>query len=116
MSKQSDLAARAAKLTTRTAAGRPPAAEEPGRGDVAEVAPKRPAARAVPRAKPVRVSADLAPQDYRALLAYSAAMAEELGRAKVAHVLVIRALVSELNANPELQRTIRQAVATQLSD
>ncbi|WP_162925059.1 hypothetical protein [Mycetocola zhujimingii] len=62
------------------------------------------------------MSADLAPQDYRALLAYCAAMAEDLGKAKVAHVLVIRALVAELNTNPELQETIRKAVVAQMSD
>ncbi|MEB0288538.1 hypothetical protein QN355_18560 [Cryobacterium sp. 10S3] len=61
------------------------------------------------------MTTDLAPQSYRGLLAYSAGLAEDLGRAKVPHVEVIRALIAELNANPALQETIGKAVRTQLS-
>ena len=115
MSKAEDMKARAAGLATRkvTMQAAPVGQDEPGA--VTETPSARAQQRSAPRAKPVRVTTDLAPQSYRALLAYCAEMAEGLGRAKVPHVEVIRALISELNANPELQATIRQKVTTQLS-
>lgn len=110
MSRADDIKARAAALSNRRA---------PAVQDAPDVAAGPPVTRATqnlaPRAKPVRVTTDLAPQSYRALLSYCAEMAEDLGRAKVPHVEVIRALISELNANPELQATIRQAVAKTFS-
>jgi hypothetical protein len=114
VSKADDMKARAAALSNRRASAAAPAGQ-----DAPDVAVEAPAPRApqrlAPRAKPVRVTTDLAPQSYRALLSYCAEMAEDLGRAKVPHVEVIRALISELNANPELQATIRQAVTKSLS-
>lgn len=113
MSKADDMKARAAALSNRRAPSAPAAQDAP---DVAAEAPApRVTQRSAPRAKPVRVTTDLAPQSYRGLLSYCAEMAEDLGRAKVPHVEVIRALISELNANPELQATIRQAVTKTLS-
>lgn len=114
MSKAEDIKARAALLATRKATTQPTFAAQDAL-DAVETPPARAQQRSAPRAKPVRVTTDLAPQSYRALLAYCAEMAEGLGRAKVPHVEVIRALISELNANPELQATIRQAVTKQLS-
>lgn len=114
MSKADDIKARAAALSNRRAPAAAPAAQDAP--DVAaEATAPRASQRMAPRAKPVRVTTDLAPQSYRALLSYCAEMAEDLGRAKVPHVEVIRALISELNANPELQATIRQAVTKTLS-
>lgn len=97
---KADIAARAAKLGERKGSR----AAEPTTDDT-------PVARVqAPRAKPVRVTTDLAPQSYRQLVAYCQRLAEELGRAKVPHVEVIRALVGELETNPELQATIATTV------
>lgn len=114
MSKADDIKARAAALSNRRAPAAAPAAQDAPDVPAEATAPRAPQ-RMAPRAKPVRVTTDLAPQSYRALLSYCAEMAEDLGRAKVPHVEVIRALISELNANPELQATIRQAVTKTLS-
>lgn len=112
MTSKTELAARAARLSERQPTSRPAdAAAEPA-GESQAVKPTH---RPVPRAKPVRVTTDLAPQSYRGLLAYSAGLAEDLGRAKVPHVEVIRALITELNTNPALQETIGKAVRAQLS-
>ena len=112
MTSKAELAARAARLSGRQPTSRTvdAAAEPAGESQVVKP-PHRPA----PRAKPVRVTTDLAPQSYRGLLAYSAGLAEDLGRAKVPHVEVIRALITELNTNPALQETIGKAVRAQLS-
>ncbi|MBG6059795.1 hypothetical protein RCH16_003157 [Cryobacterium sp. MP_M5] len=109
------MKARATALSKRRTATPPTLAEQDGPDNAAETPTARAPQRSAPRAKPVRVTTDLAPQSYRALLAYCAEMAEDLGRAKVPHVEVIRALISELNANTELQATVRQAVTKQLS-
>ena len=94
MTKKDELAARAAGLAARpVVAGKPTAS----RGHA-------------PRTAPIRITADLAPQSYRALLAYCADLAEEIGQAKVPHVEVIRALISELEVNPGLQRSVRRAI------
>lgn len=102
---KADIAARAARLGERKASR----AVEPTSGET-------PVAREpAPRAKPVRVTTDLAPQSYRQLVAYCQRLAEELGRAKVPHVEVIRALVGELETDPELQATIATTVRNVLS-
>ena len=105
-------AARAARLSERQPTHRPADAPADPVGESEAVKPTRMPA---PRAKPVRVTTDLAPQSYRGLLAYSAGLAEDLGRAKVPHVEVIRALIAELNTNPALQETISKAVRVRLS-
>jgi hypothetical protein len=115
VTKAEDMKARAAALANRRTSTKPASAVQDAPDVVAEAPTVRAAQRSAPRAKPVRVTTDLAPQSYRALLAYCAEMAEDLGRAKVPHVEVIRALISELNANAELQATVRQAVTKQLS-
>lgn len=112
MTSKTEMAARAARLAGRQPTNRPADAVAEVEGETQTV---KPAHRPAPRAKPVRVTTDLAPQSYRGLLAYSAGLAEDLGRAKVPHVEVIRALVNELNTNPALQETIGKAVRTQLS-
>ena len=115
MSKVEDMKARAAALANRKTTTQSAQVSQDAPDVVAETPAARAPQRSAPRAKPVRVTTDLAPQSYRALLAYCAEMAEDLGRAKVPHVEVIRALISELNANPDLQATVRQAVTKQLS-
>lgn len=112
---KAELAARAARVSDRQPPSRSTedhVVQDKPAGELHEIQSVR---RAAPRAKPVRVTTDLAPQSYRALLAYSASLAEDLGRAKVPHVEVIRALVAELNADPALQATIGKAVRARLS-
>lgn len=116
MTSKTELAARAARLSGRQPANRSAdAAAEPAAEPVGESQAVKSVHRSAPRAKPVRVTTDLAPQSYRGLLAYSAGLAEQLGRAKVPHVEVIRALIAELNTNPALQETIGKAIRAQLS-
>lgn len=90
-----DLAARAGRVTTP---------EDPR--------PKPPA----PRAKPIRLSVDLTPAQYKELLAWpaEAGIPEEAGVLKVPTVEVFRALTAELLAAPELQERIRARVLTEL--
>lgn len=101
-----NIAARAAKLGERKG------------GRSAETGAQEPSgarATVVPRAKPVRVTTDLAPRSYRALVAYCQALAETLGRAKVPHVEVMRALVDQLETDPELQAAIEETLRVRLS-
>ncbi|MGO1489454.1 MAG: hypothetical protein ACTHWA_13025 [Arachnia sp.] len=102
---KTDIAARAAKLGDRKG----------GRATESSVEDQPTVSAPVPRAKPVRVTTDLAPQSYRELVAYCQRLAEDLGRAKVPHVEVIRALVGELETNPELQATVANTVRRVLS-
>lgn len=115
MTKATDLAARAARISNRPSTAQTVGADQVSDENAGDTPPPRRQPRAAPRAKPVRVTTDLAPQSYRALLVYCSDMAEDLGLAKVPHVEVIRALVSELTANAELQATIRKAVTARLS-
>lgn len=109
MSKADEIRARAERATQRT---RPAAANsETVDGVVQSASPPRPA---TVRAKPVRITADLPPQVYRGLIEHAAGLATAQGRARVAHVHVIRALVSELIENEDLQTAIAQRVAAQL--
>lgn len=78
-------------------------------------AAKEPQAAKAPRAKPIRVSVDLAPQDYRYLAQFCNELAADIGRAKVPHVEVLRALVNELRDNPVLAAAIHKSVSDDLS-
>jgi hypothetical protein len=95
MSKADEMRARAARATQRT-----PSATRPN----------------MVRAKPIRITADLSPQVYRGLIDYAAELASAQGRARVAHVHVVRALVAELIENVELQKAIARRVHTQIED
>lgn len=109
MSKAEEIRARAARATQRT---KPEPVNDLGadtRGQPAS-SPRS----AVVRAKPVRITADLPPQVYRGLIDYAADIATAQGRARVAHVHVIRALVAELLENEGLQATISERVAKQI--
>lgn len=65
----------------------------------------KPAATA-PLSEKVRLSADIAPEAYRALVSWCADIATKIGRTRIQHVWVIRALVDEMQENPELQAKI----------
>lgn len=112
MSKASEMRDRARRVTGRSetaaAATVNEGVQEPAL--VATVPKRTPSVRAAP----VRITADLPPQHYRELIAYAAGLAAELGKVKVAHVQVVRALVVELAENEELQRRIAVRVARQL--
>ncbi len=114
MSKADELRERARRATGRATAPSAAPATEPTQEHAApstEPAPKR--APSV-RADPIRITADLPPQHYRELIGYAAGIASDLGRAKVAHVQVVRALVAELAESDDLQRRIATRVEQQL--
>ncbi|AJW80694.1 hypothetical protein [Clavibacter michiganensis] len=112
MSKADELRARAQRAAGRAGSSATPSADEPAQERTAPApAPKR--APSV-RADPIRITADLPPQHYRELIAYAAGIASDLGRAKVAHVQVVRALVAELAESDDLQRRIATRVEQQL--
>lgn len=98
-----DLAARAARIPSRTTR---PSTE-------AEAAPTVPAPRraAAPRTDPVRVTVDLAPQAYRRLKASCDDLAAQLGRARVTNTEVLRVMVDLLD-----DPAVRSAVADALQN
>lgn len=116
MSRAAEMRARAARATQRTT---PPSSESKTPGDpidtpaTASSTTTRPG---IVRSKPVRITADLSPQVYRGLIEYAAELASTQGRARVAHVHVVRALVAELIENEELQKAIARRVRSQLDD
>ena len=116
MSRADEMRARAARATQRisvpSAESKTPddAIDTPATGSSTTTRP------GVVRSKPVRITADLSPQVYRGLIEYAAELAATQGRARVAHVHVVRALVAELVENGELQKAIAQRVRSQLDD
>lgn len=99
MSPKDDLASRAKRLQEqRTAAA--PAQATPD----AAAAPERPPA---PRARPVRVTTDLAPQTHRFLAQYASSVAQATGQARVPGSDVIRALIAELETSEHLRAVIQ---------
>lgn len=68
-------------------------------------APKPP-----PRAKPVKVTAELSPNAYRSLKDICNQLADDTGQTRVTNVAVIRALVELLPNNPELLAQVRKHV------
>lgn len=64
------------------------------------------------RTKPVRITTDLAPNEYRNLVACCSALANELGRARVSHSEVIRGLIALL----ETDEALGTALASRLRD
>jgi hypothetical protein len=114
MSKADEMRARAARATQRT----PSPSAESRASDAATDTPSASSATRpnMVRAKPIRITADLSPQVYRGLIDYAAELASAQGRARVAHVHVVRALVAELIENVELQKAIARRVHTQIED
>ena len=96
--KKEEMAARAARLSERRPTEAADTTNQPQRQEPVPV----------PRAKPVRLTIDVAPQSYRGLVTYCAELAETLGRAKVSHAEVIRALISTLAADETLQSVIAE--------
>jgi len=77
---------------------------------LAPVAGRKPAGPA-PRAKPVRLSVDLAPAAYRELQEFCTAAAVALERPRVASVDVLRSLLAELAADEALAAGIQARLA-----
>ena len=69
------------------------------------VSPPRPGG--VPRAKPVRLSVDLAPTAYRELQEFCSAAAVALERPRVAGVDVLRSLLAELAEDEDLAERVQ---------
>lgn len=113
MSKADELRARAQRAAGRAGSPATPSADEPRQERTASAAPAPKRSPSV-RADPIRITADLPPQHYRELIAYAAGIASDLGKAKVAHVQVVRALVAELAESDDLQRRIATRVEQQL--
>ena len=67
------------------------------------------------RTKPVRVTSDLSPVQYRELSVFCHQLAVEIGRARVPQVEVHRALLDELRDDVDLALRVRARVADQLS-
>jgi len=115
MSKAEEMRARAARATQRTTSLSTEAKTPDDAMDTPATASSTPRPSVV-RSKPVRITADLSPQVYRGLIEYAAELASTQGRARVAHVHVVRALVAELVENEELQKAIARRVRSQLDD
>lgn len=63
------------------------------------------------RTTPVRVTVDLAPTTHSALKRWAAEAAEASGQPGVSNQAVLRALVEQLLADPELASTIHQQIS-----
>jgi hypothetical protein len=61
----------------------------------------------------VRITTDLAPSEYRTLIACAADVAADLGKARVPHTRVVRALVARLEADPELKAKVVDVIREQ---
>lgn len=62
------------------------------------------------RTTPVRVTVDLPPAAHAALLQWCSQTAADLGRARLPHAEVLRALVDQLGEDPDLAETIRNRI------
>lgn len=90
MSAKSDLAARSKAVSQGVKSDKPAAV--------------------TPLDKKVRLSADIAPEAYRALVSWCQDVALAVGRTRVQHVWALRALVDELRENPDLQVRIIERI------
>ncbi len=106
MAKANDIAARAAKLNAtprnKTASTSAQAPTEPAK-----------ASTAAPRVKPMRLTLDLAPNQYRDFNAVCRVIAEEIGEARIPGTQVLRALVAQLSDDPALRATVAELVREQ---
>lgn len=90
--------------------------------DPIDLAPAPQPSRAIPAVappeskpvKPVRITTDVTPAAYRALTAFSGELAASLGRPKIAHTEVVRALLAQLEDDPELRITIAAKITANL--
>ena len=63
-----------------------------------------------PLTKQVRLSVDIEPVPYRGLMSFCQDIAMEIGRVRIQHVWVMRALVDELLESKELQKRVIERV------
>ena len=76
---------------------------------VTETAPKKKKA-VTPTTDLVRLSVDIKPVPYRQLMGFCQDVAMEIGRVRVQHVWVMRAVLAELLEDKELQRRVIERV------
>ena len=98
MARQTGAAALKAKLTHTDPESAPAKTRE------------RKAKVSTPLTKLVRLSVDIEPVPYRGLMTFCQDIAMEIGRVRIQHVWVMRALVDELLENKELQKKVTERV------
>lgn len=102
-----DLAARAAAVTAHaTPAPAEPTEEQPATAAAPAPATRATAKKAAPRTKPVRITVDLAPVDYRYLKTWTGEAADALGVATVSGSDVMRGLLHTLRADPAVRAAV----------
>lgn len=69
----------------------------------------------VPRVKPIRITSDLSPIEYRKLTDFAAETAQSLNRPRVPIVEVNRALLAELHSDSDLAERIKERIKNQLN-
>jgi hypothetical protein len=75
---------------------------------------EQPAARPI-RARPVRITVDLAPQTHRTLRESGRDIADGLGQVAISHAAIVRALIAELDANPNLRNVVMRRLREDLT-
>lgn len=93
----------------------PAVGEVPAKGSEAPAKKGARTPAAAPLARPVRLSVDLGPMLYYWIIEHCIIMGRRMGRTKVPHVEVMRALVAELKSDKELQAKIDERVRTALA-
>ncbi len=99
-SRRSELAARAAAVTTSV-----PAPSEPGSSDGRDGEPR------VPRTRPVRVTVELSPMEHKQLRRWCAETSADLDLPVVAGAEVFRALLNLMHDHPEVADQVRAELA-----
>lgn len=90
------------------------AQRKPGASAAADSTSEPRAAKAMaPRTKAVRMTTDVPPQTHRALTRIAADIAERAGLTRANFTDILRALLAELEASPELQARVSDRLAAQ---
>ena len=98
--RRSELAARAAAVTTSVASQ-----SEPERPEARDAEPR------VPRTRPVRVTVELSPMEHKQLRRWCAETSADLDLPVVAGAEVFRALLNLMHDHPEVAEQVRAELA-----